>query len=266
MTEKHSSNRKIDLSPISIELYHWEPAGDSLKVLICLHEKGQEFRSHYIDILDFAQFRPEFLKLATFGQVPVLAYNGAVFSEPRLLLEYLEDAFPRPALAPADAAGWYDVQEWIRYADTQLGATVNLIGWHCVMLPAMSAAEQKAFNERLANVPVQEQQAGWAAVVRDAESTENRIENARGKIREAMDRIESTLAKSSWLVGDAYSLADINAFAWINALPKLMPGEVNAAKTPKILAWLRTIAERPAVRKALAMTRRASDQGNFPPL
>ena len=248
-----------------LELHHWEPAGDSLKVLICLNEKGQEFRSHYLDILDFAQFQPEYLKLAHFGQVPVLAHDGAVFSEPRLLLEYLEDAFPRPALAPADAAGWYDVQEWIRYADTQFGATVNLIGWHQVMLPAMSAAEQKTFNERLANVPVKEQQAGWAAVVRDAESTENKIENAQAMIREAMDRIERTLAKSAWLVGDAYSIADINAFAWVNALPKLLPVEVSEAKTPKTLAWLRRIAERPAVMKAQTMTHRASGQGNFPP-
>lgn len=248
-----------------LELHHWEPAGDSLKALVCLNEKRLEFRGHYLDILDFAQFRPEYLELATFGQVPVLVHNGTVFSEPRLLLEYLEDAFPQPAFAPADAAGWYDVQEWIRYADAQMGASVNLIGWHKVMLPAMSDGEQKAFSDRLAKVPVKEQQAGWAAVVRDAESTENRTGNAQGKIREAIDRVETTLAKSSWLVGDAYTIADINAFAWVNALPGLMPGDVSEAKSPKTLAWLRKIAERPAVTRALAMGRRATGSGGFPP-
>jgi len=248
-----------------LELHHWEPAGDSLKALVCLHEKERAFRGHYVDVLDFAQFRAEYLELAPFGQVPVLEHDGAILSEPRLLLEYLEDAFPAPALAPADAAGWYDAQEWIRYADTQLGAAVNLVGWHQVMLPAMSIAEQDAFNERLANVPVKEQQAGWAAVVRDAESTENRIENAKGRIREAVARIEMTLATSSWLVGEAYSIADINAFAWVNVLPGLMPDGVSAATTPGTLAWLRRIAERPAVRKALATTRRAPGKGNFPP-
>ena len=247
------------------ELYHWEPAGDSLKVLTCLNEKGQEFQGRYVDILSFEQYLPEYLALAPFGQVPVLVHNGAVFSEPRLLLEYLEDAFPRPALAPTDAAGWYDVQEWIRYADMQLGSAVNLIGWHKVMLPAMSGGEQMEFNERLARVPVKEQQAGWAAVVRDAESTEDKIGNAEGKVREAIDRIERSLTKSSWLVGDAYSIADINAFAWVHPLPSLMPAEVNEVKTPKTLAWLWKIAERPAVKKALEMAAPAASQGSFPP-
>jgi glutathione S-transferase len=255
----------MSAAPAEMQLYHWEPAGDSLKVMICLNEKGLEFRGNYVDILDFEQYKPGYLKLAPAGQVPVLVHNGTEINEPRLLLEYLEDAFPEPALAPTDAVGWYDVQEWIRYADAQLAAAVNLVGWHKVMLPSMTAAEQQSFNERLANVPVKEQQAGWAAVVRDAESTENKLENAQGKIREAVERMEKTLAASPWLVGNSYSIADINAFAWVHPLPALMPADINESKTPGIMKWLRKIAERPAVLQALATRRRDSGQNTFPP-
>lgn len=239
----------------TLELYHWEPNGDSAKLLICLKEKGAEFKGHYVDIIKFEQYEQKYLRLAPMGQVPVLVHDGQVFNEPRLLLEYLEDAFPEPRLATADAAGWYDVQEWIRYTDTQMGSSVNLIGWHTVMLPAMSEKQRTEFDERLAKVPVKEQQAGWAAVVRDAESTEDQIENARGKIREALERMERTLAKSSWLTGASYSIADINAFAWTHTLPRLMPADVNETGTPMTIAWLRKINERPAVRDALAMRR-----------
>lgn len=236
-----------------LELYHWEPAGDSAKVLIGLHEKGVKFDGHYVDVPGFEQYQPSYLKLAPMGQVPVLVHDGEVFNEPRLLLEYLEDAFPEPALAPAGAAGWYDAQEWIRYADAQLGEAVNLLGWHTAALPSMSEAQRKEIKDRLASVPVKEQQAGWAAVVRDAESTEDRLENARGKVCEAIRRIEGTLAGSKWLAGRDYSIADINAYALARTLPQLMPGDVNEKLTPKVLAWLRAIEARPAVQSALAI-------------
>lgn len=247
------------------ELYHWEPTGESLKPLICLKEKGIEFTSRYVDILKFEQYRPDYLKLAPLGQGPILVHDGEIFNEPSLINEYLEDAFPEPRLAPTDAAGWYDVQEWIRYTDMQLGDAVKLLGWHQVMLPAMSQAERDEFNQRLANVPVKEQQAGWAAVVRDAESTEDKLENARGKIREAVERMEKTLGASSWLVGSDYSIADINAFALAHSLPQLMPEDVNKRKTPKILNWLQEISGRPAVKAALMMRRAPGSGAVYPP-
>ena len=35
-----------------IELYHWEPNADSLKMMIALKEKGLDFTSHYVDLLN----------------------------------------------------------------------------------------------------------------------------------------------------------------------------------------------------------------------
>ena len=250
---------------MTIELYHWEPSGDSAKALFCLKETGVDFTSHYVDILKFEQYRPEYLALAPMGQVPVLRHAGTVLSEPRLLLEYLVDAFPQSKLAPTDAAGWYDAQAWIRYTDAQLNDSVRLLGWHMVMLPAMSEAERRDFANRLEKVPVKERQAGWAAVVRDAESTEDRLENAKGQIRDALERMEGTLAGSPWLAGSAFSIADINAFALAWPLPKLMPEDVNTQKTPAIKAWLQRTATRPAFKAAMSMRRAADEVPRFAP-
>jgi glutathione S-transferase len=133
------------------------------------------------------------------------------------------------------------------------------------MLPEMSEAARQDFEKKLANVPVKEQQAGWAAVVRDAESTENKLENARGRVREALERMEATLARSEWLVGDMFSIADINAFALAWPLPKLMPDDVNAQKTPGIKAWLQRTASRPALKAARSMRRAADEVPRFAP-
>jgi glutathione S-transferase len=250
---------------VTLELYHWEPSGDSAKALFCLKEIGVEFRGRYVDVMNFEQYRSDYLAIAPMGQVPVLLHDGRVFNEPKLLLEYLADAFPAAKLAPTDAAGWYDVQAWIRYTDAQLNDAVRLLGWHLVMLPEMSESARRDFEKKLANVPVKEQQAGWAAVVRDAESTENRLENARGRVREALERMEATLARSEWLVGDTLSIADINAFALAWPLPKLMPDDVNAQKTPGIKAWLQRAASRPAFKAAMSMRRAADEVPRFAP-
>lgn len=250
---------------VTLELHHWEPSGDSAKALLCLKEIGVEFEAHYVDLLEFEQYRPEHLALAPMGQVPVLVHDGAVFNEPRLLLEYLADAFPRAQLAPRDAGGWYEIQEWIRWSDAQLNDAVRLLGWHTVMLPEMDAAARRAFESRLAAVPVREQQAGWAAVVRDAESTEDRLENARGKIREGILRLESALAAAPWLVGGAYSIADINVFALCWPLAKLMPEDVNRERTPALKHWLQRIAARPAFHAAMSMRRAPDEVPRFAP-
>jgi glutathione S-transferase len=250
---------------MTLELYHWEPSGDSAKALFCLKEIGTDFTSHYVDVLNFEQYRPAYLTIAPLGQVPVLVHDGHVLNEPKLLLEYLADAFPAAKLAPTDGGGWYDAQEWIRYADTQLNDAVRLLGWHTVMLPEMSEATRRDFEKRLADIPVKEQQAGWAAVVRDAESTEDKLENARGRVREALERMEEALARSGWLVGDAFSIADINAFALTWPLPKLMPDDVNTEKTPAIKAWLQRMATRPAFKAAMDMRRAADEVPRFAP-
>ncbi|MCI0516553.1 MAG: hypothetical protein L0Y45_01840 [Woeseiaceae bacterium] len=49
------------------ELYHWEPVGHSLQVLICLHEIGDSYRTHHVDALKFEQFSADFLKLNPLG-------------------------------------------------------------------------------------------------------------------------------------------------------------------------------------------------------
>jgi glutathione S-transferase len=238
-----------------LEVHHWDPSGDSAAVLICLKEKGVAFESRYVDVLQCEQFSPSHLKLAPYGALPVLVHDGQVLAEPRLLNEYLVEAFPGPRLAPADAMGWYDVQAWSRFVDANLIGAVDLIGWNRVMLPAMSAGQRDDFERLRAEKAVEEPKAGWAAVVRDAESMENRIDNATGKVREAIERIEKILAKSQWLVGDSFSIADIGVFAQAMTLPRLLPDIVNAQATPRLLEWLARIGERPAVREALAMRR-----------
>jgi glutathione S-transferase len=78
-------------------------------------------------------------------------------------------------------------------------------------------------------------------------------------------RIESTLAKSEWLAGPSYSIADIDAYALIDPLRELAPEVVNPKSTPRTLEWLDRIAERPATHAARARARRTDPRTAFVP-
>jgi len=107
-----------------LELYHWEPVGHSLRVLICLHEIGDSYRTHYVDALKFEQFSADFLKLNPLGQLPVLKSNGVAMAESVLLNEYLAESYPDSQLAPADPVGWYNVQVWSKFVDYNLASSL----------------------------------------------------------------------------------------------------------------------------------------------
>jgi glutathione S-transferase len=71
------------------------------RVRIVLAEKQVPWEAFEIDLTD----RPAWLyeKNST-GKVPVLEDDGFVLPESHLIMEYLEERYPEPALLPADAA------------------------------------------------------------------------------------------------------------------------------------------------------------------
>ena len=241
-----------------IELYHWEPNAESLKLLITLKEKGIAFQGRYVDLLNLEHHADLFKNVADVTRVPLMVEDGEAYTDSQLTLEYLAEAF-EPRLAPADPTGWYDVQAWTAQLDQALAANVRLLGWHTVTLAGMSEAQRKAFFDRAAKLPKPAVMAGWTQVTDDAEASEDPLANARERIGVGVDKIEAALADADWLVGGAYSVVDINAFALVHTLPRLMPEAVNAARTPKLMAWLKRVGDRPAVRDALAMAKLSQD-------
>ena len=145
---------------------------------------------------------------------------------------------------------------WLGGAMMGLNADIRLLGWNTVMLNAIPEDELVEFREQVAALP-KKLQSGWSAVWSDAEASEDQLANARERIQKMVDRMETALAASGWLVGGEYSITDITAFSYMHTVPDLLPDVVNKGKTPKINAWLDAIVERPAVVEALSLRRSA---------
>jgi len=244
-----------------IELHHGEPDADTLKLLIALHELGLPFTSRYVDTAKLEQWSAAHRRLAPQGQVPVLVDEGEIMNEGAFALQYLAEAYGARRLAPRAARLWYEVQAWNARVDAALGPTVSLLGW----TRATSAAERTAYRTALAEVSGRERPAGWFAVLADAEASEDQLANARERIGEMLAEIERALDGAAWLVGGDYSIADINAFAYLHTLPRLLPERCHAGATPRVLDWLARSGARPAVRTALATRRAPADRDAYAP-
>ena len=61
---------------VMIELYHFWSSVCSVKVRMCLEEKGVQWQSRYVDLFRFDQLRPEYLAINPDGVVPTLVHDG----------------------------------------------------------------------------------------------------------------------------------------------------------------------------------------------
>lgn len=244
-----------------LELYHWEPNASAFKTLICLHEKGLAFESRYLDLLQFEQYRPEFLRLNPNGQVPVLLHDGKALTESQFINEYLDEVFPRPALRPRTAELLWRMRVWGKFTGEVLAPAVSTLGCHAFLAPLLRGRDISA---ALADIPLPERRQGWLLASEDSYG-EALLDDSRRKVKLAVGRFEERLGKHPWLVGDDYSLADIEVFAWSNALDALTPDVVNPAATPGMTSWLGRIRARAAVRAALGHSRRGSPAQAFAP-
>jgi glutathione S-transferase len=235
-----------------LDLYHAEPVANSMKSLLCLKEKGLEFTSHYVDLLRFEQHNEEFVKLNPNGQVPVLIHDGAVITESTVINEYLDEAFPQVPLRPVNLVERARMRVWSKFVDEYFCPALSMWGWHLMVRRVARSLSKNELEKVLERIPLQEQRDKWATIAGESFS-EAQLEESRRKLAVSIERMEKILAKSEWLAGSSYSLADVNSYSMVAGVPRMFPDIMNPTATPLACAWLNTMNARPAVQAALSM-------------
>jgi len=235
-----------------LDLYHAEPVANSMKVLLCLKEKGLAFVSHYVDLLRFEQHRAEFVAINPNGQVPVLVHDGAVITESTVINEYLEDVFPEVPLRPKDPLHAAQMRVWSKFVDEYFCPALSMIGWHTMVRKVAQSLNKDQLDEVLERIPLKEQRDKWATIAGES-FTPAQLAESRRKIGVSIDRLENLLRKTEWIAGPEYSLAEVNSYSMVAGVPRFFPELMNAKLTPRSVDWLQRMNERPAVKAALAM-------------
>ena len=231
-------------------LHHAWRSSASRRVRLCLAEKGLEFESHVVNMMNMEHHSPEYLKINPNGVIPTLILeDGRSLYESGTICEYLDEAYPEPPLRPADPYERAVMRNWIRHVDERIG---NLIIFNWVHSLAKAAAKwsDEELAEHLKKVPSKERQEAWMRAARKPYTEEERAA-ARAKLVVILDRMEETMRQTRWLAGNAYSIADIAVVPFVKRIDEeIAPDEMSEQRHPKVAAGWAAIQARPAFAQA----------------
>lgn len=230
-----------------ITLYHGWNSSASRRVRLCLEEKGLSYEGHIVDMAGMEHHQPEYLRINPNGVVPTMLDDGRPLHESGTICEYLDELHPDPPLRPADPYGRALMRNWIRHIDGLIGNLI-IFNWRHVFQDTASRWSDAELEAKLASIPSKERQETWRRVARRP-YTEAEREEARAALTALLDRMEAAMARTGWLVGDAYSIADIAAVPFVKRIEEeIAPDQV--AAHPGVAQWWERIQARPAFARA----------------
>ena len=235
-------------------LYHWEPNANIGKPMLALKEKGVDFESVYIDLQKFEHHAPDYLKINPLGVIPAAEHDGLRLYESTAIMEYVDAAFDGPPLRPADPQARWRMRWWIKFADEYHAPSISMTAWSRGRIAEVGERDEDALRKRIEAIPQKERQISWSKALFGTFSDEEMAESDR-RVAYGAQVLEQALARTPWLAGDDYSLADIAAFCHCYMVPLRPDAPINDADTPHVMEWLRRIRERPAVEETWKMGR-----------
>jgi len=235
-----------------IELYHFWSSVCSVKVRMCLEEKGVAWESRYTDLFRFDQLQPEYLALNPDGVVPTLVHDGQPVRESSIINEYIDEAFPGPALSPADPLRRARMREFARLCDEGLPAIAVPTMVKYILPKLHNRWDEAELRKRAEDRPIEFYRnmfrRGVAGEVSEAE-----LAACFARLDRILDRMEAALAaEGEWVVG-SFSLADIAVAPYLFRLSALGQERFwSASQRPHIADWYARVLTRPAFVKAVS--------------
>jgi glutathione S-transferase len=161
---------------------------------------------------------------------PVLSLDGRNIGDSTAIIAALEERWPEPPLYPADPAERARALELEDFFDEELAPAVRLLAWHELTGAdgsGMDAVAERSLPPALARFgPVRAAGSAMGSTfvkLRYGVSDRDAAAEARAKIGVAMDRLEVELGDGDYLVGDAFTVADLTAASLF--YPLVLPPE-----------------------------------------
>jgi glutathione S-transferase len=99
-----------------LTLYHGRTSVCSIKARLALAEKGVSFDSRLM-MLRGDQFDPGYMRLNPNAVVPTIVHDGRSVVESTVIMHYVDEVFPGPALMPADPLARSNVRMMTKLVD-----------------------------------------------------------------------------------------------------------------------------------------------------
>lgn len=234
-----------------LELYHNDMSSCAQKVRLVLAEKGLEWKGHHMDLRAGDTRTKEYISnFNPNGVVPTLVDDGTVIYESTVIMEYLDDKFPDPALKPADPVERARMRIWTKKLDEGLHAdTGNISACIAFRYQQMEGKTEQQIHDFInlgPNPARRERQRDVIFNGIDSKLFGPSILN----FEKLFTDMENALTDSPWLTGETYSLADIAYTPYLTRFDHLQILGVND-KRPHLMDWYERIKARPNYEPAM---------------
>lgn len=237
-----------------LKLYHRWGSTCSKRVRICLAEKGLDWEGRIMSAEgERENLEPWYVELNPNGVVPTLDHDGRILYESCVILEYLDDVFPKVTLRPADPMDRAKMRIWLDKAEFVVHKNINVISHNRRHSAAASGVSTDLWLEEANKYPKLEYRTERVRRVHEGITEEEEIQ-AEAILAEVMDEMEATLEKSTWLAGPSFSLADIAVTPYIqrfdaNGLGRLLDWSTR----PAVGDWWGRITARPSYTEGMRL-------------
>jgi glutathione S-transferase len=243
-----------------LELYHSVNSVCAQKVRVVLAEKKLEYREHLMTLRG-DQFDPAYMKLNPNGVVPTLVHDGRAVVESSVILYYLDEAFPSPPLMPRGLHERAAVRQYNKLVDEYVHNSCIIMTFATAFRPWFAGLSGEQIEARLARSPLTQR----TEYKRDVALNGLQSRYVRDAVKhheKLLKAMDASLERSSWLTGDAFSLADAAVVPYIVRLDLLRLAGMWREK-PRIAAWYARMRNRPSVKAELIDRMTEQDHAPF---
>ena len=193
----------------------------AFRALWIASELGLDYQHLPIEIGEAGARSAEFLALNPNGRLPCIVDDGFVLFESLAITLYLAKKHAHGTLYPARLEDEAKAWQWTMWALSEVDRGVNIWSLHAVRLPP-------------------------------AERDVARRDEALKVLAAPFRVLDAAVAAQPYLLGSAFTVADLNAAAVISRAV-----DMDLSAVPHLAAWLTRCLARPAARRALALKAKA---------
>jgi glutathione S-transferase len=208
--EKESTMAELELIGAAPSNYVWT-------CRIALHEKGVPYKHS-----ELRPHSPEVDAIHPFGKIPVMRHGAIELAESRAICGYVDAVFPGPKLIPADPVKAAQIEQWVSLINTHIDPV-----WVRQYL-----------------------RAHFFPNTADGSPERATIEAALPKMEQQFATMDRAVAKTGFLAGDAFTLADMDLIPILFYMGTKPESSALLARMPALKAY----AERHLARKSVAET------------
>jgi GST-like protein len=216
--------------PGRLQLYSF-PTPNGVKVSIMLEEIGLPYEPHTVNITQNESWTPEFLSLNPNGKIPAIIDPDGPGGRPVGLFEsgaillYLANKTGK--LIPADEAQRWETTQWVFFQMAFIGPMFGQVG----------------FFNKFAGREIADKRP---------------LERYVNESKRLLGVLEGRLTGRAWIMGDAYTIADVSMLGWVRNLVGFYGARdlVGFDELKHVPGWLERGLARPAVQRGLEIPKR----------